>query len=465
MDVSKRWLFVHKWRFLKSIAITLLGRLENAAAADKGAGSMSNSKRVIVIGAGIAGLAAASELQAQGCEVVVVEGRDRVGGRVWTSHKWDDNSVDLGASWIHGVRGNPLTEMADKINAVRLVTRYDSVITYDIAGKPLNNNAKRRLAILRDKLSLAIEQAQEQEEDISLLQAIQPIAREFKGGTEEARLIDFILSSDFEQEYSGSTARLSAHWFDDVAEFKGDDVLFARGFETVTKFLAQDLDIRLGQVVREVRWEKRPIRAVTEDTQYEAEHVVVTLPLGVLQAGKVLFTPDLPKRKAEAIAELGVGVLNKCYLRFTEPFWPPDVDWLEYISYVPGAWTQWVSLWQVAKQPVLLGFNAADWGQAIESLSDEEIVASAMGTLKTIYGEQIPEPIDFQLTRWATDPFALGSYSFNAVGSTPRMRKMLAAPLDNSVFFAGEATHPAHFGTVHGAYLSGLVAARKILAT
>jgi len=117
----------------------------------------------------------------------------------------------------------------------------------------------------------------------------------------------------------------------------------------------------------------------------------------------------------------------------------------------------------VANMPILLGFNAADRGRAIEAWSDEQIVASAMQTLRTIYGVSIPEPIDYQITRWATDPFSLGSYSYNPVGAVPRMRRELAAPLGKSVFFAGEASNEDYFGTAHGAYLSGLRAAKEIL--
>lgn len=117
-----------------------------------------------------------------------------------------------------------------------------------------------------------------------------------------------------------------------------------------------------------------------------------------------------------------------------------------------------------ANAPILLGFNAADRGRAIEQMSEVQIVASAMQTLKTIFGAEIPSPIDYQLTRWASDPFALGSYSFNRVGSTPTMRKDLAAAMGTAVSFAGEATEDNHFGTAHGAYMSGLRAARNILA-
>lgn len=112
--------------------------------------------------------------------------------------------------------------------------------------------------------------------------------------------------------------------------------------------------IELGQVVKEIQWQRSPVRVITQKTEFIADHIVVTLPLGVLQANSVRFSPELPRSKQDAIAKLGMGVLNKCYLRFT------DVDWLEYIPAKHGEWTEWVSFKPAANIPVLLRFNAAD---------------------------------------------------------------------------------------------------------
>ena len=162
------------------------------------------------------------------------------------------------------------------------------------------------------------------------------------------------------------------------------------------------------------------------------------------------------------IGTLGMGVLNKCYLRFDDVFWDKEADWIEYIPEVHGEWTEWVSFARALGKPVLLGFNAADQGRAIESWSDQQIIASAMKTLRKIYGDEVPEPVDAQITRWASDPFALGSYSFNPTSFRNGMRQELARPVAGRVFFAGEATNHTHFGTAHGAFLSGQRAAREM---
>jgi len=449
---------------LKLLGAMLMG-LARGARADKAEGdaSASGRKRIVVIGAGLAGLAAASELQQRGHEVVVLEARDRIGGRIWTSNRWPGMPLDLGATWIHGVKGNPLTALADEVGARRVVTRYERSITYNTAGSVLSAAEEDRLEKLRKQVFRALRKAQQREADASIRRVMAPLMRELDESSEAYRFINFILNSEIEQEYSGSAESLSAHWYDSGKAFGGDDALFVQGYEVITNFLASTLPIELEQVVKEFQWGRSPIRVITHKTEFLADHVVVTLPLGVLQADSVRFVPELPRNKRQAIARLGMGVLNKCYLRFPEVFWPADVDWLEHIPAEPGVWTEWVSFQRAAKLPILLGFNAADRGSAIEAWPDREIVASAMSTLRTIYGAGIPEPVDYQMTRWATDPYSLGSYSYNALGSTPVMRKNLAAPLKGRLFFAGEATEQDYFSTAHGAYLSGLRAARQVL--
>jgi monoamine oxidase len=422
------------------------------------------SNPVLVIGAGMAGLAAARTLRQSGQAVLILEGRDRIGGRLWTSTRWDDAPMDLGASWIHGVEGNPITTLAREANARLATTSYDRTLIHDSDGRPLGAARERELERLREQLERALRAAQRADRDQSVQAAAETLAGWGELSAESRQLVDFLLNSTIEQEYAGSTSELSAHWYDEGKTFDGDDQLFPDGYQTVVRHLAQGVAIQTGQVVREIAWRAGKVTVTTDTTRHEGAAAVITLPLGVLKAGSVTFDPALPDRKQQAIRALGMGLLNKCYLRFPSVFQDPAYDWLEYIPPRKGEWVEWVSLARLTGKPILLGFSAADFAREMEGWTDRQIVASAMQTLRTMFGAGIPESADYQITRWAADPFALGSYSFNALGATPKMRDDLAAGVDNTLFFAGEAASRHYPGTVHGAWLSGVRAAEALLA-
>ena len=432
------------------------------AAMSQRTGPVKQGKRTLVIGAGLAGLSAARRLQEAGYDVLVLEARDRIGGRVWTSTRWSELPLDLGATWIHGVRGNPITALADGIQARRLRTEYERSVLHDVDGSQVKGPRAAALDALREQLVDALEHAQQRGRDVSVQAVADALATRMKATPAQRRDLAFAVSASTEQEYAGSASQLSAHWFDAADGFDGGDVLFAEGFRVIVDHLAEGLRIERNQVVREVHWRSDAVRVVTTSGEFEADRVLVTLPLGVLKAGSVRFVPELPAAKRDAIRRLGMGTLNKCYLKFPEAFWDEDADWLEYLPNTPGAWTEWVSFHRVARQPVLLGFNAADRGVEIEAWSDEAIVEDAMRTLRTMHGDDIPDPLDAQITRWHRDPFARGSYSFNALGSTPAARDALAAPVEGTLFFAGEATGRKYSSTTHAAYLSGERAAREM---
>lgn len=423
----------------------------------------SKGGRVLIIGAGLAGLGAARFLVDKGHEVLVLEARNRVGGRVWTSRKWQDAPIDMGAAWIHGVRGNPITKLADRISARRKVTSEDRAVIYNTQGDALTSGEEDRLGSLRRQISRLLREAQSQDPDVSIHQALRKLLTRHDPASSDYRLIHFILSFELEHEYAGSIDTLSTHWHDSDHSFRGNDVLFENGFGDVVDWLAENLDIEYNQAVREIHWDGPEVRITTEDSEFAADKVLITLPLGVLKSGAVKFIPELPDDKLRAISSLGMGLLNKCFLRFNRAFWPDGVDWFGYVPASHGEWTTWVNYQRVSGRPVIQAFSAASHGSRVEKWSDIETVASAMKTMRRIFGAGIPDPEDFQLTRWGLDPFSMGAYSYNAIGSTGRMRKALASPLGGKLFFAGEATHSRYFGTTHGAYLSGQRAAGEML--
>ncbi len=165
---------------------------------------------------------------------------------------------------------------------------------------------------------------------------------------------------------------------------------------------------------------------------------------------------------------MNAGVLDKLYLRFTEAFWTDedqagDAQLIGYVGEEKGRFAEFLNLTHYTGKPILLCFNAGAYAVSLEALDDTAVVAQAMQTLRTLFGEDIPEPVGFVRTRWGRDPFALGSYSHLAPGGTTADLRALAAP-EGRLFFAGEHTDTGDQATVRGAYRSGLRAAAEILA-
>lgn len=424
--------------------------------------AVGKSPQILIIGAGLAGLAAAQSLNTMGYGVLVLEARDRLGGRTWTSRYWDDAPVDLGASWIHGMDGNPLTEIAETIETPLVETSYDNAIAYGVTGQPLTSADEKIIEDWTEKLMAAIAEAQDADTDQSLQTLLETTFDLDQQPLKTRQLIDLILNSTIEQEYAGSLDELSTYWFDDDRGYGGEDAIFIEGYQAIVNYLAQDIPVELNQIVQAIDWSDDLPKVITNQGEYTAENVIITVPLGVLKSDQIEFIPELPSSKRQAIQSLGMGVLNKCYLRFPSIFWSETVNWIEHVAPERGLWTEWFNLAQVTGLPILLGFNAATQGKAIEQWTDQAIIESAMTTLKRIFGNNIPSPIDYQITRWSSDPFAQGSYSFNALGSHPEMRDRLAESLKDQLFFAGEATERHDFATAHGAYLSGLRVAQEI---
>ncbi|MBT9607813.1 FAD-dependent oxidoreductase [Microbacterium sp.] len=445
---------------------TFLGMALAAAAAGTLAAcspAANEEHPIVVIGAGIAGLSAARRLVQAGRRVIVLEARDRIGGRVWTSDTWADLPVDLGASWIHGTRGNPLTALAREAGAETVETDGDSISYFRSDGAEMTDAEATLLEDTQTRLTdgLASFAATSGPDATVLAVATATLGLSQLSGEDRERA-DYALT-ELELEYAGSISRLSARSYDADDALGGPDVLFPGGFGRLIAHIARGLDVRTATTVTAVRRDARGVDVITSNGVVRASRVVVTLPLGVLQHGDVAFEPPLPDRTRAAIAALGTGVLDKCFLRFPEVFWP-QTDWIGTLSDTdhPGAWNQWVDLSRAAGQPLLLGFSAATVAQRLESLTDADVVMDALRRLRTVFGN-VPDPIAAQVTRWASDPFSRGSYSFWAEGAPGSCRADLAAPVDDLLHFAGEATHERFASTVHGAYESGIRAAQEIL--
>ncbi len=160
--------------------------------------------------------------------------------------------------------------------------------------------------------------------------------------------------------------------------------MFPGGYAAVLDGFVDDIDLRLGEQVRSIEWHDA-VTVRTDTGTHEGAAAIVTLPLGVLKAGSVRFDPPLPSWKVDAIDRLGMGLLDKLYLRFPHVFWDEDADVVGYIPPEAGRWVEWINLAPVVGEPILCGFNAGSVGRRLEALDDEAVVAEAMAALRTIY--------------------------------------------------------------------------------
>ncbi len=423
--------------------------------------------RVVVVGAGVAGLTAARALEADGVEVEVLEARDRIGGRTHTA-TIGGATVDVGAAWIHGPEGNPLTALAEALGIGRTPHDYDfaAIVDSEVGEVPLGIVAT---AFLRaDELEGALPSYRSDlPEDATVADAIDAYIADADLTGADARAFRFIFEQGIiELDYAGPAAETSLAYIGEDEEFPGGDVLPDGGYAALVEPLARGLDIRLGDAVTDVAYDREGVQVTTASGEVHAgSHVIVTTPVGILQRDVISFSPALPSEKREAIDAVEMSSLEKVVFRFDDVFWT-DFEG-EAGVYVDGdalgRFPAFIDFTEYAGAPTLVCLYGGAYARiAQDTMTDAEIEAAALEVLGNLLEMTPPAPRETFVTRWRSDPYSFGSYSYPSRHASPAARRALAAPVEDRVLFAGEATDVDYFGTVHGALLSGLREAERL---
>lgn len=422
---------------------------------------------VIVVGAGVAGLTAARLLQEQGLTVIVLEARDRVGGRVHTMR--DGRVTDLGASWIHGITDSPVAAAAEAFGMPTVEFTVggfqpDSrpIAYYGPDGTRLSDAAAARFAadIHEVDASLAMVVASSAP-DASYREVTEAALEGMRWDAERTQRVREYLEHRAEEQYGVWIEDLAAHGLDDDS-IDGDEVVFPNGYDELPTHLAEGLGVRLGHVVTRVEWSDG-VRVSTARQDFTADAVVLTLPVGVLKSGDVEIVPSLPRINADALARLEMNAFEKVILRFPARFWDEDVYAIRQQGPEGRWWHSWYDLTPLHDEPALLTFAAGPAARGIRDLDDAQVADAVMAPLRRLFGGDIPAPVSVHRTAWQDDIFARGSYAYMTVGSTTADHDDLATPIGGILHIAGEATWTDDPATVPAAMLSGHRAAERII--
>lgn len=253
----------------------------------------------------------------------------------------------------------------------------------------------------------------------------------------------------------------------------GEDALPSIGYTNFINaiFNIKSLNIKLNTIVYNINYTNNIIVIATKNKTYSAKYVIVTVPIGVLKSNSIHFVPTLPKDKLTAIQHIGFGSFNKIFLQFDNVFW--DTSLTLFAPYTANQNVNYYMIFDYGKfwnnKPILLALDFGNFSRILEKLTDAQIIDNIMTQIRLIY-PSAPNPVSYQITRWGLDPFANGAYTYPTLETTVEDYHNLTIPVQNKLFFAGEAVGDVQLGvntnksgTADAAYLSGQNTANKLL--
>jgi monoamine oxidase len=419
---------------------------------------------VIVIGGGLAGLAATQHLTRAGKTVLLLEARDRLGGRVLTQRiPGLSHPIELGPEWI-----DPSSSIAELLKEAGAPIIEAEGARYRRAGNQLEN---------LDDLNRVSENLIDRMQELSggdrpLIEALDHCCSDPRFADSRAQLLAYV-----EGFHAADPSRVSVEWLARVEQNQPADASAhhsAQGVDRVLEALMPATDdgvvLQLNTVVREIEWSRDGVSVVAHregDHVYRASQAICTLPLGVIQSGRVRFRPTLATRKP-SLSLLEMGQVVKVVLRMSRPFWeelPSLKDMLFLHAFDQPFPTWWTT--RPNKTALITGWTAGPQLRGLGDIGSEDLITPALHSLAAaldVPTDQVARYLEgWYCHDWRTDPFAEGAYSWVLAGGLDAWRN-LAEPLDGSLYFAGEATASEGYNaTMEGALLSGTRAAREIL--
>ncbi|MBL8116168.1 MAG: FAD-dependent oxidoreductase [Anaerolineae bacterium] len=414
----------------------------------------------LVIGAGAAGLAAARKLHDSGQRILILEARDRIGGRIWTDDKFTDFPIELGAEFIHGENAATI----DLVHAAGLTTipvdRYGKLrwAPVSLPAVPLAElPAELRATITGLFMHYRALPQHDPLPDISLAQYLRG-----KGWDEEAlKIADVLLA----QTCCATLEDLSCA--DLIREMRADhagkeEFRIREGYGALLKWYSRDLPIQLNTLVRDIHWDENSVTVITANETLRARRCIITVPVSILARGTIRFIPDLPEDKHDAIHAFRTEPATKLIYRFREPFWDAETTFICH----NGLATRWWTPGYGRDGAAVIGcFVTADKARILDEQDENRALTWGLTELNWLLDARDTDlrkaSIGARRVSWAFDAYARGGYAHLPPGKASA-RPILARPEGGVLFFAGEATaHDSNPQTVHGALESGWRAAAE----
>lgn len=412
---------------------------------------MNSHYDVIIVGAGISGLYAGYLLQQQHKKILIIEARNRIGGRIHTLD-FTGAKIDAGAAWIHGINDNPIYNLCQRFQLSTKNADYNTKCNFfNPQGKKFDESEEKSFITQIEKIKHLVGNGSSQNFN-SLGDAFH---HQLQQNLWQHHKLFATLSEKRFIFHEGEDLEKIAYLDQDrYHEFGGEQHIFLQGYNTLCAALAEHLPIQLNESVTKIHQDQKQITVITDQAEYTADKAIITVPIGVLKSKKINFYPELSPAKTQVIDSMGIGLFNKIIMQFSEPFWKDLINepFFCYLSEDIEKTYFFMNMYALIQQPILLTFQGGQAAHELEKNKDNDIIKHALQPLRKIC-KNTPLPINSLITRWYQDPFAQGAYTYIPVGESIKLCKQLAKP-EGRLFFAGEATEPCYYGNVHAALLS-----------